>query len=330
MARYIAKRLLLMIPVLLGVTFLIFALQLITPGDPARLMLGDEATVADIEAWHASHGLNDPFLIQYIKYIWNIITKGDFGISWRTGKSITTEVVSRWPTTFLLALLTTAISVILGLLFGITAAKKRGTWIDSLVRVIAMIGVSMPNFWFALLLILLFSVRLKWLPVSGFYGPKYWILPCMTMGFLGAAGQMRMTRSSYLDNMGADFVRTAKAKGQTEAVITRHHILKNALIPIINTACAAFAMNMGGSTVLEQIFAIPGLGTLMVSAINSRDFPQLRASVILIATTVSVMNLVADILYAAVDPRVKAGFKKSGAKKKKTEKKNTEGEMKHA
>jgi len=316
MAKYIGKRLLLMIPVLLGVTFLIFALQLITPGDPARLMLGDDASLADIEAWHQAHGLNDPFIVQYLKYIWGIISRGDFGVSWRTGKAITTEVISRWPTTFLLAFLTTAISVVLGLFFGIVAAKKRGTWIDSVVRVISMIGVSMPNFWFALLLILLFSVKLKVLPVSGFYGPKYWILPCMTMGFLGSAGFMRMTRSSYLDNMGADFVRTAKAKGQTEGVITRHHILKNALIPIINTGCAAFAMNMGGSTVLEQIFAIPGLGTLMVSAINSRDFPQLRASVILIAVTVSVMNLIADILYAAVDPRVKAGFKKTNKKKR--------------
>lgn len=310
MTRYIMKRLLMMIPVLLGVTLLIFALQLVTPGDPARLMLGDNALEEDIEAWHEAHGLNDPFIVQYGKYIWNIVTKGDFGTSWRTGKAITSEIVSRWPTTFLLALLTTAVAVVLGLILGIVAAKYRGSFLDSAVRVISMAGVAMPNFWFALLLILLFSVKLKWLPVSGFYGPRYWILPCLTMGVLGSAGQMRMVRSSYLDNMGADFVRTAKAKGQTDQVITRHHILRNALIPIVNSACMAFAMNMGGATVLEQIFAIPGLGTLMVAAINSRDFPQLRASVILIAATVSVMNLVADILYAMIDPRVKAGFKK--------------------
>lgn len=310
MARYIIKRLLLMIPVLLGVTLLIFALQLVVPGDPARLMLGDEALQEDIIAWHESHGLNDPFIVQYAKYIWNIVTKGDFGTSWRTEKAITSEIISRWPTTFLLAILTTAVAVILGLVLGIVAAKHRGSFIDSIVRVLSMAGISMPNFWFALLLILLFSVQLKWLPVSGFYGPKYWILPSITMGVLGSAGQMRIVRSSYLDNMGADFVRTAKAKGQTDQVITRHHILRNALIPIVNSACMTFAMNMGGSTVLEQIFAIPGLGTLMVSAINSRDFPQLRASVILIAATVSVMNLIADILYAMIDPRVKAGFKK--------------------
>lgn len=310
MTRYIIKRLLLMIPVLLGVTLLIFALQLVTPGDPARLMLGDDALQEDIIAWHASHGLNDPFIVQYFKYIFNIVTKGDFGVSWRTGKAITSEIISRWPTTFLLAVLTTAVAVIVGLVMGIIAAKRRGSWIDSVVRVISMAGISMPNFWFALLLILLFSVKLKWLPVSGFYGPRYWVLPCVTMGLLGSAGQMRMVRSSYLDNMGADFVRTAKAKGQSDKVITRHHILRNALIPIVNSACMTFAMNMGGSTVLEQIFAIPGLGTLMVAAINSRDFPQLRASVILIAATVSMMNLIADILYAMIDPRVKAGFKK--------------------
>lgn len=316
MVRYIIKRLLLMIPVLLAVALLIFALQLVTPGDPARLMLGDEATEEDIANWHEEHGLNDPFLVQYLKYVFNIITKGDFGISWRTGKTITTSVLERWPTTFLLASLTTGIAVILGLFLGILAAKHRNTIIDSGVRVLSMLGISMPNFWFALLLILLFAVKLKWVPVSGFSTWKHWILPCITMGVLGSAGQMRMVRSSYLDNMGADFVRTAKAKGQTEAVITRHHILRNSLIPIINSACMTFAMNMGGATVLEQIFAIPGLGTLMVSAINSRDFPQLRASVLLIAATVSVMNLVADLLYALVDPRIKAGFKKSGKVRK--------------
>lgn len=325
MIRYILRRLVLMIPILLGVALIVFALQEITPGDPARLILGDEAEQEEIDLWNHEQGLDDPFFVQYFKYIWNIVTKGDFGISWRTGKNITRTILERWPTTFLLAGLCTVCAVALGLILGITAAKHRNSLLDNGVRIFAMIGVSMPNFWFALLLIMLFAVELKWLPVSGFYGPSYVVLPVATIGILGAAGQMRMVRSSYLDNMNADFVRTARAKGQSDKVITRHHILRNALIPIITNACMYFAMNMSGTMILEQVFAIPGLGSLMINSINSRDFPQLRASVLLVAATISLINLLIDILFAAVDPRIKAGFKKQSAKKRKIAKVAKEG-----
>lgn len=318
MGRYILKRIFLMIPVLLGVSLLIFALQLVTPGDPARLMLGDQATQQEIDAWNEKNGLDEPFVVQYAKYMWNIISKGDFGLSWRTGQSITAQVVSRWPTTCLLAILTTAVSVIIGILLGIFAANRRGTIFDTISQILGMLGISMPNFWFALLLIMLFAVDLKWFPVSGFYGPKYWVLPACTLGVLGSANIMRTTRSAMLDNIMQDYVRTARAKGQTEGVITRHHVLRNALIPIITSVGGQFAGNMTGAMILEQIFAIPGLGTLMVLSINNRDYPQLRASVLLVAVTVSVVNLLIDICYAIVDPRIKATFK---GKKKTTEKK---------
>lgn len=311
MARYILKRLLLMIPVLLGVALIIFGLQLVTPGDPARLILGDEAEQEEIDHWNHENGLDRPFFVQYLDFVWQLVSKGSFGKSWRTGKQITRSIVERWPTTFMLAGLCTVFATTMGLLCGITAAKHRNTWVDSVVRIFAMVGVSMPNFWFALLLIMLFGVKLKWLPVSGFYGPQYLVMPVLTIGLLGASGQMRMVRSAYLDNMDADFVRTARAKGQDEKVITRHHILRNALIPIINSAMMYFAINMSGTMILEQVFAIPGLGSLMVTSINSRDFPQLRGSVILVAATISFINLLIDILYAAVDPRIKAGFKKN-------------------
>ena len=227
MIRYIFKRILMMIPVLLGVSLLIFSLQVITPGEPARLMLGDEATEQEIYDWNEKNGLNDPFLVQYYKYVKNIVTKGDFGTSWRTGQTITRQILERWPTTFMLAILTTIVSVGLGLVLGIIAAKRRGTWVDTVARFMGMLGVSMPNFWFALLLILLFSVNLKWLPVSGAYGPKYFVLPALTLGVLGAATQMRMARSAMLDSITAEYVRTARAKGQTEFNITMHHVLRN-------------------------------------------------------------------------------------------------------
>ena len=315
MARYILKRLLLMIPVLLGVSLIIFALQFITPGDPARLVLGDEATEEQIAEFHAEYDLDKPFIVQYAKYIWGIVSRGDFGNSYRTGRNITEEVIQRWPTTFALATITTIISAVLGMSLGILSAKYRDTWVDTGARILGMLGISLPSFWFALLLIMEFAVKRKWLPVSGLYGPSYWVLPSLSLGILGAAALMRVTRSSMLDNMQQDFVRTARAKGQSEKVITRHHILRNAMIPIITSIGARFAHCMGGAMVLEQVFAISGLGKLMVDSVNARDYPQLRASVLLVAVSVSVVNLLVDIAYASVDPRVKARFVKSSAKK---------------
>jgi peptide/nickel transport system permease protein len=315
MLRYILKRLLLMVPVLMGVSLLIFGLQFIAPGNPAQLILGDQATQVDIDAFNTKYGLDNSFLVQYTSYIWDIVTKGDFGVSYRTGKNITSQVIERWPTTFLLATSTTLISVIIGMFLGMLSAKHRNTWIDSTSRVFGMLGISLPSFWFGLLLIILFGVKLRWLPVSGFYGPKYWVLPALTLGVLGSAAILRITRSAMLDNMQQDFVRTARAKGQTEKVIMRHHILRNALIPIITSIGARFAHTMGGAMVLEQVFAISGLGKLMVDSINARDFPQLRASVLLVAATVSIINLIVDIAYAYADPRVKASFIRSASKK---------------
>ena len=190
-----------------------------------------------------------------------------------------------------------------------------------------MIGAAMPSFWFALLLILKFAVDLKWFPVSGWYGPQYWVLPAISTGVLGAAGYMRNVRAAVLDNVKQDFVRTARAKGQKESKVIFHHIMGNAMIPIITCAGLHFAIALGGTMIIEQIFAIPGLGRYMVEAISNRDFPQLRAAIILTAVTVSMVNLLIDILYAAVDPRIKAGFKNSTVKKKKIQITEKEGSL---
>ena len=310
MGRYIIKRLLWMIPVLLGISILIFALQVITPGDPADMALGDNATEEQKEEWREKYDLDKPIVVQYGKYMWNIITKGDFGNSYRTGKPITQQILERWPTTFMLAFFTTVIAAIIGITLGIFSALYRGKWFDNVARFFGMLGISMPNFWFALLLIMLFALDLKWFPVSGWYGPKYWVLPSLTLGILGSAAVLRITRSSMLDNIQADFVRTARAKGQTERVVTLHHILKNAMIPITTNIGFQFAMGLAGTMVMEQIFAIAGLGNLMVTAINNRDYPQLRGSILLVAVTVCVVNLIVDILYAVFGPRVKARYSK--------------------
>ena len=291
MFRYIAKRLLMMIPVILAVTFLIFFLQALAPGDPAELQLGMDATEEEKDAWRERYNLNDPLLVQYGKYLWGIVSRGDFGHSYRTGQVVTQELFSRWPTTFVLAILTQIVAATIGVAAGVFAALNRNTWKDGVIRILAMIGAAMPSFWFALLLILKFAVDLKWFPVSGWYGPQYWVLPAISTGVLGAAGYMRNVRAAVLDNVKQDFVRTARAKGQKESKVIFHHIMGNAMIPIITCAGLHFAIALGGTMIIEQIFAIPGLGRYMVEAISNRDFPQLRAAIILTAVTVSMVNL---------------------------------------
>lgn len=304
-----------MIPVILAVIFLIFFLQFLAEGDPAVLQLGPEASEQELYEWREKFNLNDPMFVQFGKYLKDIVTKGDFGKSYRTGQSVTAELFSRWPVTFLLTLLTEIAGFSLGMLTGTIAALNRDTWKDNVARVFSMLGTSMPNFWFALLLIQLFSVKLQWLPVSGWYGPKYWVLPALAAGILGAASYMRNIRAAVLDVIKQDYVRTARAKGQKESVVIRHHVMRNAMIPIITSVGLHFAIGLGGSMIIEQIFAIPGLGRYMVEAINNRDYPQLRAAIVLTAITVSVINLLVDLAYAAFDPRVKATFKRSAARK---------------
>lgn len=310
MIRYVIRRLILMIPVIIGVTLLIFLLQAFTPGDPAKLTLGNDSTEEEREQWREERDLNDPILVQYVKYMWNVM-HGDFGISYRSPKNITTTIFERWPTTFLVAMLSVSISAFIGITLGITAALHRNSWIDSFARFLGMLGVSMPNFWFALLMIMYFALDLKWFPVSGFYGPEYWVLPMATVGILGSAGLLRLTRSAVLDSLSADYVRTARSKGQKESKVVVHHVLRNALVPIVTSIGGHFAASLGGTIIIEQIFAIPGLGQLMVNAIYQRDYPLIRGSVLLVAVTASVVNLIVDLIYAWIDPRVKASFKNS-------------------
>ncbi|MCD8009826.1 MAG: ABC transporter permease [Lachnospiraceae bacterium] len=320
MLRYAVKRILQLIPVLLGVSLLIFTILYFTPGDPADIVLGENASEETKEEWRDSYGLNDSFVEQYVTYIWNIVTKGDFGSSYKSGQPVTKSILERFPTTFLLAVFCSSIAMIIGVLLGIVAANHQNSWIDTIARIFGMAGISMPVFWLGLLLIMLFSVRLQWFPVSGWYGPRYWVLPSICLGLTHAASLMRITRSSMLDCINQDYVRTARAKGQKEGVITRHHILRNALIPIITAAGNSFGVALGGAMVMEQIFSIPGLGRLMVESINNRDYPMVRGAVLLLAISFSLVNLAVDLLYAGVDPRIKAQFASKPRKKAQKEK----------
>ena len=314
MLKYIFKRILMMIPVLIGVSIIVFMLQVLTPGDPADMALGADVTEEAKDEWRESYNLNDPIEVQYGKYMFRLITKGDLGLSYRSGTSVNAEIAYRFPISFQLALYGTIVASLIGVPLGIVSAKHRGKILDSLSRLVGIVGISIPIFWFSFLMIMLFAVNLGWFPVSGLYSWKHWVLPVVTLGVLSSASILRVTRSSVLDCISQDYVRTARAKGQAEGVITKHHILRNAMIPITNSIGTQFANGLGGSAIIESVFVLNGLGTCMVTAINSRDYALLRACVLLIAVAVSVVNLLIDVIYTFIDPRVKSRFS-SGKRK---------------
>ncbi len=316
MAKYICKRLLQMIPVLLGVALIVFTLMYITPSNPANMILGDSATPEQVAALEEELGLNDPFLVQFGNYILGIVTRFDFGISWFTGKPIVNELLIRFPKTALLAALSVVLSAIIGIVCGVVAATKQYSIFDNLATAVSLVGVSMPSFWLALMLCLLFAVQLGWLPVSGSYGWEYWVLPVVTLGTSGAANIMRMTRSSMLEVIRMDYIRTARAKGQSERKVIAHHALKNALIPVVTVIGIQFGNLLGGSVLTESVFAIPGLGKYGVDAIKQRDLPAVLGSVLFLAITFSFVNLLTDILYSFIDPRIQTSMGASRRQKR--------------
>ena len=315
--KYVIKRLLMMVPVVLGTILILYLMMMAVAGDPAELILGENASQEQYDELREDLGLNDPILVRYGKYVWDIVSKGDFGNSWYTSKPVAEGILERFPTTAGLASCGIFIMIVIGIPIGVISAIKQYTWVDNLAVTLGMVGVSMPNFWLGLELIIIFALKLGWLPASGFYGPAYWILPGITVGINSAATVMRTTRSSVLECVRQDYVRTARAKGQSEQKVVVHHVLRNALIPILTVIGMQFGIALGGAVVVETIFSIPGRGKYIVDAIGKRDFPIVLGGVVLLAICFSVVNLVVDLLYAIVDPRMRTQFQ--GGKKKKKE-----------
>jgi len=309
MHKYILRRLAMLIPVMLGVSFIVFTLMYLTPGDPARIMLGESAPKADVERLSEELGLDDPFLVQYGRYVKDAVVYQDIGRSYVTKRPVIGEIMDRFPATLKLAALGVIVAITLGIPTGIISATKQYSIFDQVSMIAALLGVSMPYFWQGLMMILLFSVNLKWLPSSGFTSLKHMILPALTIGTSAAAIITRMTRSSMLEVVRQDYIRTARAKGQAESVVINTHALKNALIPIITVIGLQFGGLLGGAVLTESIFSIPGVGRLMVDSIKSRDFPVVQGGVLFIAITFSFINLFVDVLYAYVDPRIKSQYK---------------------
>lgn len=307
-----------MLPVLLGISFVIFTMMYFTPGDPARMLLGERAEETVVEELREEMGLNEPFLVRYGKYIKGIVTEGDLGISYSTKRPVLEEILDRFPTTLLLATLSILLALIIGIVAGVIAATKQYSIFDNLATGLSLLGVSMPTFWQGLMLIIVFAVWLRVLPASGFSGPRYWVLPVLAIGPSTASTIMRMTRSSMLEVLRQDYIRTARAKGQTERVVIVKHALKNALIPIVTVAGLSFGGLLGGAVMAETIFSIPGLGKMMVDAINARNYPVVQGGVLFVAIVVSLVNLAVDLLYAFIDPRIKSQYKAKKRKKENT------------
>lgn len=310
MHKYVAKRLLFTIPVLFGAVFLVFTIIYLTPGDPGTLILGITAKQADIDALNHELGVDQPFLVQFFNYIKGIVMQFDFGTSYRTGLPVFDEILARFPTTFWLALWSMILSSVLGIVLGVISAVKQYSALDNILTTLAMLLSAVPGFWLGLMLMLIFALYLGWLPSSGISDWTGYILPVVTLSLGGAASQMRLTRSTMLETIRADYIRTARSKGAPEKVVIYKHALKNALLPVITSMGMNFGASLGGAVIIETVFGIPGLGMLIVTSIRQKDTPSVMAATLFLAVLFCLVMLIVDILYAYIDPRIKAKYQK--------------------
>ena len=310
MLKYIGKRLLLMVPVILGVSFIIFSIMNLTPGDPALLILGEAATPEAVQELREEMGLNDNFFIRYARYVINAL-RLDFGRSYRTGLPVIQEIFARFPNTVTLAFWGISLAVIIGLPIGVISAVKQYTLIDGLSLATALLMTSIPAFWLGLILMLTFSLRLNLLPATGADTWKNFVLPSITLAIGTMALLIRMTRSTMLEVIRQDYVRTAKSKGCSTRRVIFNHALRNAMLPVITVIGINFGFQLGGAMITETVFAMPGLGTLMITSVRMKDTPVVMASVLFVAILAGVVNLLVDILYVFIDPRIKSQYIKA-------------------
>jgi peptide/nickel transport system permease protein len=301
---YIIQRLLWVIPIVLGVSTLVFFFIHLIPGDPVELMLGESAESADKEALREELGLNKPILQQYFQFLKGLF-QGDLGRSLSTRKPVLQSILAKYPATLELTFAALCVAITIAIPLGVIAATRQYSWIDNSSMFMALFGVSMPNFWLGPMLIILFSINLGWLPISGRGGLSHLVLPAITLGMAMAAILTRMTRSSVLEIIHEDYIRTARAKGLRESLVIFKHALRNALIPVITLIGLQFGTLLSGAVITETIFAWPGVGRLTIDAINKRDYPLIQGCVLMIALSYVLVNLLTDLFYSVIDPRIK-------------------------
>lgn len=312
MRNYIIKRLLLLIPIIFIVAIIAFFITNLMPGDPVRVILGNMASEAEVVRLEKSLGLDQPLLVRFFRWFYNIL-KGDFGDSLYLNASVSEVLVNRLQPTFLIAIFAEVLGIIFGILLGILAAVKHRKFLDQFSITFSLLGISIPSFWLALMLMFLFSVKLGWFPVSGYeplseagFGTlRYIVLPSVTLAFMQAGLLARMTRSAMLDTLKEDYIRTAKSKGLAANIIVFKHALKNSMLPVITVIGHNFAVLLGGTWIVETIFVIPGTGFMAINAIMRRDIPVIQAAIIFVAVIYVVLNLFVDISYAFLNPKIR-------------------------
>jgi len=304
MLQLIARRLIFLIPIIIGVTFISFSILRLTPGDPAQILLGENATEEDIRAIRQKFGLDKPFFVQYAIYISNVF-RGDLGISIRTQRTVLAEVMARYPATLELAGTAVVIASLIGLIAGIIAASNQNSVFDYGSMIISLFGISMPIFWLGLMLMLVFSVILGWLPAVGRGTLAHLVLPAVSLGANSAAIIARMTRSSMLEVIRQDYIQTARAKGLAERVVLYKHAVRNALIPVITVMGIQFGYLLSGAVLTETVFAWPGVGRFMIQSIYMRDYPVVQGAILLVAINFTLVNLFVDVLYGYINPKIR-------------------------
>ena len=305
MLRYVLYRVLGAIPVLVGVSVAVFFMLRLVPGDPVKIMFANrgQPSPEQLQAMRHELGLDLPIHRQYVRYVGNALT-GDLGISFRSKQPVGAEIRARLPNTLKLTAASLAVAVLIGVSAGVLSATFKGSWIDRLGMLVAIIGISVPGFWLGLMVMLLFAVRLRWFPVAGAESWRHLVMPAFTLGLIASAVLARLTRASMLEALGQEYVRTARAKGLRESFVVWRHALRNALIPVVTIVGLLVGSLLSGAFIIEAVFAYPGIGYLAVNALLTRDFPMIQGIVLLVAVIYVGVNLVTDLLYGLIDPRV--------------------------
>lgn len=311
MRRYVLMRLLHIIPVLLGATFVVFALLSLSPGDPAQLILGLGARPEELEMMREQLGLNDPLPVRYVNYMAGVL-QGDFGTSYTTRQPVWDMIMLRLPNTLKLAFGSIVLIAVVAIPLGVLLAVKQNSLFDNFMRVATLLTAAMPSFWLGLMLILLFSVQLRWLPSSGLDSPKAYIMPLICLSVAGWTTMSRLSRASMLEVIRQDYIRTARAKGLAERVVMTKHALRNALLAPVTSLGMLIGQSVGGSVVIEVLFGINGIGKMMVDAVRQKDVPTIMGGVIVSAVVIALANLLTDLSYAWIDPRLKTMYDSGG------------------
>ncbi|MBE6968508.1 MAG: ABC transporter permease [Ruminococcaceae bacterium] len=314
MSRYILKRLAMMIFVLLGVAFVVFSIMEMSPGDPARMMLADNATFEEIQAFNEKFNLDRPFLVRFFDYMVNLITKFDFGTSWLTSRPVLGTLLERVPITLIIAFGSIAFASLVGVTLGVISAVKQYSALDYFARVTAMLCAAIPVFWLGMLLATLFAMKLHWLPASGVGSWKHFVLPIVTLGIPYSARILRSTRSYMLEAVRQDYVRTARAKGVPERLVIWKHAFNNVCLPVINSIGVYIGGLLGGAVVTETVFGCNGLGQFIINSVKRKDIPSVTGGTVFLAMIFSLILLSVDLIHASIDPRIKARYSKGGKK----------------